>query len=358
MLKNKINIKLINICLFVLTCLLIYKSGTIWINLINLLSRIFMPFILSFFFAYALNPLVKIFQKKFPKGLSIMLVILIIIMIITFTILILTPTIIKQINNLFKEIIIFINHIQSKYNIEIKEIQKPLINALNNILISMSTNITNFALNIFNIIANYFSFIVVFISSSIYFLIDMNKISENIRKICKNERIYSLLKNIDHELKNYFKSFSKIMFITFFEYSISFFIIGHPDFLLLGILASLASIIPCFGGIIVNILSAITAFVIGTKLFIRTLILFCFLSLIDGYIINPIVYGKSNRLPAILTIFATFAGGILFKFLGIIIALPLTIILLTIYRFFKSEICGKIKDEMRNRYDTKTKRNI
>lgn len=355
---SKINVKLINTCLFILMCLLIYKSSIIWINLIAFLKKLFLPFILSFLVAYALNPLVKTFQKKFSKGLSIIFVILIIIMMTSLIVLIVFPSIFKQINNLIREMIIFINFFQSKYNVDINGLGQTIISVFNNILTSISKYLTDFVINIISDILHYFSFIVIFISASIYFLIDMDKIRIYVRNICKNEKLYQLCHHIDEELKKYFKSFLKIAVITFFEYSLSLFMIGHPDFLLLGILASLASLIPYFGGIMVNILSVITAFVVGSKLFIRTLILFCVLSLIDGYIINPLIYKKSNRLPALLTIFATFTGGVLFKMWGVIIAMPLTIVLLTIYRFFKNEICGKIKEEVRKRYDTKTKRNI
>lgn len=67
--------------------------------------------------------------------------------------------------------------------------------------------------------------------------------------------------------------------------------------------------------------------------------------MIDGYVIGPLVYGKSNKIHPLLSIFAVFMGGIVFGILGIIISMPLCIILLTIYRFFKDDICDKIKKE-------------
>ena len=63
---------------------------------------------------------------------------------------------------------------------------------------------------------------------------------------------------------------------------------------------------------------------------------------IDGYIIGPKVYGKTNQLHPLINIFAVFAGGILGGFWGIVISLPITIILIATYKFFKEDIDNKI----------------
>ena len=59
-------------------------------------------------------------------------------------------------------------------------------------------------------------------------------------------------------------------------------------------------------------------------------------SLIDSYVLNPLVYGKSNQVHPIVVIAAVFGGGILFGFVGIIIALPLSILIITSYKFYET----------------------
>jgi len=54
------------------------------------------------------------------------------------------------------------------------------------------------------------------------------------------------------------------------------------------------------------------------------------------------VYGKTNQLPALLNIFAVFAGGILGGFWGIVISLPITIVILSTYNFFEEDINRKV----------------
>ena len=124
-------------------------------------------------------------------------------------------------------------------------------------------------------------------------------------------------------------------------------IIGHPDALMLGALAGVANLIPYFGGIITNIIAAITAFVISPELFIKTIIVFVVFSAIDGNVINPLVYGKTNQIHPLVVIISVFAGGILFGVIGIIISLPVAIILIATYKFFKDDISKLGKEKLR-----------
>ena len=131
---------------------------------------------------------------------------------------------------------------------------------------------------------------------------------------------------------------------TLIEYTLVYTIIGHPNAILLGCLAMIANLIPYFGGMINNAVAAITAFVISPALFIKTVILFVILSIIDGNVINPLVYGKTNKVHPLVVIMSVFAGGALFGILGIIISLPFAIIIIATFKYFKDDVKDKIED--------------
>jgi len=136
----------------------------------------------------------------------------------------------------------------------------------------------------------------------------------------------------------FLSGFLKIVIISFFEYLILYSIIGHPNALMLGTLAAFGNLIPYFGGIITNIIAAITAFVISPELFIKTIIIFIIFSAIDGYVINPFVYGKTNKIHPLVVIVSVFAGGILGGIVGIVLALPISIVILATIKFYKEDI--------------------
>jgi predicted PurR-regulated permease PerM len=142
-------------------------------------------------------------------------------------------------------------------------------------------------------------------------------------------------------MTNYFSALGKIILIQTIEYIILFYIIGHPNYLLLGILAGITTIIPYFGGIFTNIIALITASVISTKLLILTLIVCIVFPNIDAYIISPKIYSKAIKLHPLVIIFSILTGGILFKMIGIIIALPITIIIVTAIKYYFLDINKK-----------------
>ena len=69
-----------------------------------------------------------------------------------------------------------------------------------------------------------------------------------------------------------------------------------------------------------------------------------FVNMEESDIKRIIKYCKTNNISPLLTIFAVFAGGVLGGFVGILIALPLTIILRTIFKYYKGDISKKIDD--------------
>jgi len=214
-------------------------------------------------------------------------------------------------------------------------IDSNILNIINNFITEIGIYLSNNIFKTINISINIITNIILVISSSIYFLIDMNKIRSYIKKYLKNKsiKLYNYFKMIDLEIKKYIEGFLKIIFITFFEYSFVYYILGHPYFLLLGILSSLSNFIPCFGGIIIQVLGVITGLVISPQLGIKVALFVFLLSLLDSYLINPLVYGKSNQIHPIITIISVFAGGILFGILGILLSLPISIIIINTIKF-------------------------
>ena len=128
------------------------------------------------------------------------------------------------------------------------------------------------------------------------------------------------------------------MIIQLFEYSILFLIIGHPNWLILGILACITTVIPYFGGLITNIIAIILATVISPRLLVLTIIICLIFPQLDGYLISPKVYGKTNNVNPLITIMVVSVGGTIAGVVGIIAALPCYLLVRTTYNFFKKDL--------------------
>lgn len=341
MIKNRINFKLVNAVLFILAIFLIYQSSDLWIGIIKLIFNILLPFLIAFVIAYAFYPVVKkLIDKNIPKSLAILLVVGGVFALISIIIALITPTIMSQLTSLFNGIISFLKELSVEYNVNFKDIQNTLSVSFNDTLEKLGTYISNGALSFIGISIDYISKIFIVLASFVYFLADMDKIRKFIKEYLshKSKKIYNYVLTLDDEMRRYIVGFMKIVIISFFEYSLVYTLIGHPNALMLGTLAALGNLIPYFGGIITNIIAAITAFVISPTLFIKTCIVFIIFSAVDGYIINPFVYGKTNKVHPLVVIISVFAGGILFGVLGIVISLPCAIIIITTFKYFKKDI--------------------
>lgn len=347
MFRNKINYKLINIALLTLIVYLLYKTGLLWMGITNKLVAIIGPFFFAFAIAYAFYPLLQFLRsKKVPKPVAIFCIIAMIIGVLAVIAILVAPVLFTQLSSLFSSIISFLKEMSVSYDWNIGPLQTSLSSTFNDIISSLGKYVSDGAVNAIGISLNVISTVLITFSAAIYFLIDMDKIRAGISKFLrrKSRRAYLYVKTLDIEMKNYLIGFLKIIFITLIEYTFAFYVIGHPNAVLLGFLACIATLIPYFGGIITNCIAVITAFVVSPALFIRTIIAFFVLSNIDGYIINPFVYGKTNQVHPILVISSVFAGGILFGIVGIVISLPLAILLIATYKFYKEDVLEKLED--------------
>ncbi len=347
MIKNKPDFKLINIALIVVIVYLLYQTGNLWLGITSKAINIISPFFFAFVLAYALYPFLKYLEtKNIPKSIGVGLILFVILAVVALVAVTAVPLLVDQLGNLFSSIITFLKEMSVNHNINLGEIQDTLNTSFNDIIASISKYISNGAINVVSASVSYISFIFIVFSVSIYFLIDMNKIRQWVHKFVskKSRKAFLYIQRIDKEMQNYLSGFVKILFITIFEYGFAYFIIGHPNAILLGFLAAIAGLVPYFGGIFVNIIAAITASVISTSLLIKTGIVIMILSALDGYVINPLVYGKTNQLHPVLVIFSIFIGGALLGIGGIILSLPLTILIVATINYFKYDIKLFIKD--------------
>lgn len=294
----------------------------LWISIIDLLTKTFLPFIISFLISYFIYPLTSFFIKKTNKTIGILLTIICALLFLILIIFLIGPIIYKESVILIYSLIKTLTNISIKYNIN-----------LNNYLDILLDYFFNNKIDIFNISYNFITNLIMIIILSIYFLVYMDKIRILIKNIFYKYK--DLLKKIDVKITNYSKSCIFTSIITFFEYLFFFLLIRHNEAILLAFLAAILNIIPVFGGIINGALALILATQISKELVIKTIIIVVICSIIDSYVINPIMCKKSNNLNPFITIIGIIIFSKLFGIMGVVLALPLIITIKEIFYYFK-----------------------
>src|SRR5574344_68929 len=295
---------------------LIYKILST--EIVGKIISVILPFLFGLTLSYTFYPLMCKLESKFSKTISIIIIVLLVILIILFLVYLVLPLFIKETNILCNIITFYINIIKDKYNINIA-------NILNKI------DFNNYIITGISISISYITNFILFFISFIYLLIDMDRIETKIKTI-SNKKIYNYLSLLNSNIRKYISSMFKISIISFFEYTLSFLVIGHSSPLLMGLISAITNMIPYIGSIFVLVIGIL----IEPTLIIKVSILYIAMGLVDSYMINPYIYGKYNAVPPILELFAITLGGALGGIKGIIISLPLVIILLTSVKYYKT----------------------
>ena len=117
-------------------------------------------------------------------------------------------------------------------------------------------------------------------------------------------------------------------------YSIGLWITGLDLALLIGMLAGLVSFVPYLGAIVGIVMACIAALVQFHDLIhlVPVAIVFIIGQSLEGMVLTPMLVGDKIGLHPVAVMFAVLAGGQLFGFLGILLALPVASVIMVLLR--------------------------
>ena len=345
--RDKLNYKLLNLLIIIAIVCLLYSIRNLWIGIVVNIFKVLSPFLLAFAVAYVIYPLVKkLIDAGSPKWLAILAVCILGIGSILIIILLTVPLLYEQILLFLSNISVLLSDLSSKYEINFGGLQSSLSDFSTDVISNLGSSISNGAISVVNASFGVLSTAIVVIGAAIYFLIDMKKVRMSVKEYFSyhNKRTLEYLSKLDKELTKYIGGMGLNILIQGVEYTLAFLIIGHPNYLILGILSGISAIIPWFGGFLVAVISLLVSSVISTKMFLLTVVICIICPILDGNVIGPKVYGKTNSLHPLLVIFAVSAGGAIAGFWGIILSLPIAIAIRTTYSFYKNDIHKKVRN--------------
>lgn len=117
-------------------------------------------------------------------------------------------------------------------------------------------------------------------------------------------------------------------------YAVGLWLVGVDLALLLGMLAGLASIVPYMGFIVGIVASAIAAYLQFHDPMILLWVgaVFAVGQALEGMVLTPLLVGDKIGLHPVAVIFAIMAGGQLFGFVGVLVALPVAAVIMVFLR--------------------------
>jgi predicted PurR-regulated permease PerM len=143
-----------------------------------------------------------------------------------------------------------------------------------------------------------------------------------------------LAREVDTVLSAFVRGQFYVMLALGCIYSIGLWMTGLDLALLIGMLAGLVSFVPYLGSIVGIVTACIAALVQFHELMqlVPVVIVFIIGQSLEGMVLTPMLVGDKIGLHPVAVMFAVLAGGQLFGFLGILLALPVASVIMVLLR--------------------------
>jgi predicted PurR-regulated permease PerM len=311
---------------------------------------IFMPFIVAAIFAYLGDPLVNRLAKyHLPRSIAATVVFSIMLLLILCFLLLLFPLLEEQISILIQKIPLMITwientvlpwlqtHFDIKANLNEDSLKAALMGhwqQAGNVADKVIKTVSHSTVAIITYLINLVLIPVV----TFYLLRDWPKLINRMKSLVPRKYIAPLSElsaECNEVLSAFFRGQFLVMLALGVFYSAGLAIIRIDLALLIGVLIALLSIVPYLGtiiGLVIAIAAAFFQFHDATHI-IYVLILFVVGHVLEGMVLTPLLIGNRVGLHPVAVIFAILAGGALFGFFGVLLALPVAAVVMVLLRF-------------------------
>lgn len=190
-----------------------------------------------------------------------------------------------------------------------------------------------------SLVMGLFSWVIVFLYV-VFIMIDYDKIARGFRRMVmpKYRRIvFKIARDVKRSMNQYFRGQALVAFIVGILFSIGFLIIGLPMAIVLGMFIGLLNMVP-YLQLISLIPATLICIVVSVgggpsfwTLFWEVIAVYCIVQVIQDLILTPKIIGKAMSMNPALIFFSLSVWGTLLGIIGLIIAIPLTTLLLAYY---------------------------
>lgn len=322
--------------------------------MLNYLSGVLLPFFVAWLLAYLLYPIVKFVQYKLhvpTRALSIIVTLIFVLAVVGGVFYLIIPPMLEQFEKLanvasqyirqgtdgesFQAVVQQWLH-QNKETIEQIFKRKDVADAIKAAMPKLFSVLGQTASIVISIVASLITLLYMF-----FILLDYEYLSTRWIKIFpKSVRPFwqSLMHDVEKELNNYIRGQSLVALIMGILFCIGFTIIDFPMAIGLGILIGIMDLVPylhTFALIPTAFLALLKAADTGQNfwiIFASAFAVFCVVQIIIDMVVTPKVMGKAMGLNPAILLLALSVWGTLLGFIGLIVALPLTTILIAYYQ--------------------------
>jgi len=332
-----------------------FLRGTVYVlafaalvALINYLSSVLLPFFMAWGVAYLIYPMVLFFQHKCRlrnRTISIVVTLAILVLIISLILALIVPSMVAECVRLKELIVSYLARVGQNKSVPamIEDLVMPFLRQYdwatalqNGDLINVVRQIAPGVGSVFSQAYQLVGSLFTFLASLLYLffiLLDYEQLTRGWQKLLPTQQRTSaqqMTRRVRSNMGSYFRGQSLVALCVGILFSIGFSIIDFPMAIGLGIFIGLLNLVPYLqlvGFIPAIILSLLKAYDTGESfwlILLSALAVFAIVQLIQDMLLTPKIMGKAMGLNPAMMLLSLSVWGAVLGFIGLIIALPLT----------------------------------
>ena len=317
--------------------------------LFYLLAPVLTPFVAAALLAYIGDPLADRLQKvKMPRTLAVVAVFLITFLLLALLILLVGPLIKTQIAALFDALPDIARRVEQEW--------LPSVTGWLDLELGDDVGIGAFLARYSDMVGSWSGKLLLSVSKSggalaaavlslflipiltFYLLRDWDSILVHIGALVpesQRDTVFQLARETDDVLSAFLRGQLLVMAALAIIYSIGLSLVGLKFAVAIGVVAGLVSFVPYLGFVFGIALAGLTVALEPNPLWqiVGVIVTFTLAQVLEGSVLTPKLVGDRIGLHPVIIIFAVAAGGQLFGFFGILLALPAAAVLSVLVRF-------------------------
>lgn len=315
-----------------------------------LLKPVLAPFVLAALFAYLGDPIADRLEKRMPRAVAVSLVFLVMIVVVVAIMLVLVPFIERQISNFLAQLPTWIDWFQTRaapwleahfgISTDVLDTQQVIGVLQNNwkeaggFATTVIAKVSKSGLTIVGWALN----IVMIPVVAFYLLRDWDIMVDRIHALVPRSIepvVTRLARESDEVLGAFLRGQLSVMVVLGVIYGVGLWMVGISVGPLIGMIAGLISFVPYLGaitGVLMGIIAALVQYQDWQHV-AYVAIVFAVGQTLEGYVLVPRLVGEKIGLHPVAVIFAVLAGGELFGFVGVLLALPVASVVMVLLRY-------------------------
>ena len=329
---------------------LLFFVGLIVAGLLYLLQPVLTPFVVGIGIAYLADPFAdRIEARGFSRTVATVIVFVVLTLILGAIILVLVPLLIKQIQTLVQmlpNIEVWYNAtllpwLQSTLGVDVKSMNLDLVTEglsaewkqTGGVISRVVQYATRSSMTLISTLGSMAMIPVV----AFYMLRDFDLLTARVKALLPvnvQPRASAWALESNDVLAAFMRGQLLVMLSLGVIYALGLSFVGLNYALLIGILAGLASIVPYLGFVVGFAAALIIAFFQFDSYLplVLVFVVFAVGQMVESFVLTPLLVGDRIGLHPVAVIFAILAGGQLFGFMGILLALPIAAVIMVLLR--------------------------